>query len=115
MEKADCCKPVLAFEEWNGKVKKTMKDSQEYKRLHAHPYVKYNYERRKLDILRKYAYIALDDKYKMPSDPSADKFLKPVKEYSEGGRTVFDTFSTSSHSDSIMGSQPIEPDEILPF
>ena len=111
LEKADCCKPVLAFEEWNEKVKTTMMESQEY----AHPYVDYDYERRKLDILRKYAYLALDDKYKMPSDPSADNFLKPVKEYSEGGRTVFDTFSTSSHSDSIMGAQPIEPDEILPF
>ena len=115
LEKADCCKPVLAFEEWSDKVKKAMKDSQEYKRLHAHPFVDYDYERRKLDILRKYAYMALDDKYKMPSDPSADDFLKPVKEYSEGGRTVFDTFSTSSQSDSIMGSQPIDPEEILPF
>jgi hypothetical protein len=116
LEKADCCKPVLAFEEWNEKVKTTMMESQEYKRLHAHPYVDYDYERRKLDILRKYAYLALDDKYKMPSDPSADDFLKPVKEYSERRRTIFDTFSTSSQSDSIMGSQPIEPEEeILPF
>ena len=116
LEKADCSKPVLAFEEWSDKVKKALKDSQEYKRLHAHPFVDYDYECRKLDILRKYAYMALDDKYKMPSDPSADDFLKPVKEYSEGGRTVFDTFSTSSQSDSIMGSQPIDPEEeILPF
>ena len=116
LEKADCCKPVLAFEEWNENVKKNIKDSQEYKRLHAHPYVDYDYERRKLDILRKFAYLALDDKYKMPSDPSADDFLKPVKEYSEGGRTVFDTFSTSSQTGSIMGSQISDPEEdILPF
>lgn len=116
LEKVDCCKPVLAFEEWNEKVKRAMKESQEYKRLHAHPYVDYDYEQRKLDILRKYAYLTLDDKYKMPSDPSADEFLKPVEEYSEGERTVYDTFSTSSQSGSILESLPIEPEEeILPF
>ena len=116
LEKADCCKPVLAFQEWNDKVKKAMKDSQEYKRLHAHPYVDNDYERRKLDVLRKYAYLALDDKYKMPSDPSADDFLKPVKEYSDGGRTVFNTFSTSSQTDSVSGLSSIDTDEKLqPF
>ena len=115
MEKADCCKPVLDFEEWNESVKNTLVNSMECKRLHAHAYIDYDYDRRKLDIMRKYAYMALDDKYKMPSDPSVGVILKPLKEYSESGNTVFDTFSSDIQK-GFMESQPIGPEEeILPF
>lgn len=112
LEKADCCKPVLEFEAWNDKVKKAINDCNEYKKMHAHPYIDYDYERRKLDILRKYAYIALDEKYKKPSDPSLDEILKPVKAYSNGGKTFKDVMQTNS----IIGTSPSDiQEEILPF
>lgn len=116
LEKADCCKPVLAFEEWNEKVKKAMKDSQEYNRLHAHPYVEYDYERRKLDVLRKYAYIALDEKYKMPSDPPIDDILKPAKVYFDDKEAISGVppmaMLARLFSDS---SSEVGEEEILPF
>ena len=116
LEKADCYKPVLAFEEWNEKVKKTMKESQEHKRLHAHPYVGYDYERRKLDILRKYAYIALDDKYKMPSDPSIDDILKPAEFYSDDKETISRLSPMASLASSFSDSlSEVGEEEILPF
>ena len=86
LEMADCSKPVLEFEEWSDKVLKAMNDSEELKKLTPQPSSDNGYDSRKLGILRKYAYLALDDKYKKPSDPSPDDFLKSVEEYSEGER-----------------------------
>lgn len=113
LECSDCCKPVMEFEVWSEQVKTTMIASEEYKKLHGHHFVDYDYDRRKMDILRKYAYLALDDKYKKPSDPSVDDILKSVEAYAIDDRTYNDLF----YEDQIFGSIPRNngTDEILPF
>ena len=116
LERTDCNKPVLEFEEWSNKVLKTMNDSEELKYLNFHPSSDNDYDNRKLGILRKYAYLALDDKYKMPLDPSPDDFLKPVKEYSDESGTIHDL---SRESLSLLSSSDASSDyngeELLPF
>lgn len=116
LERADCRKPVLEFEEWSDKVIKAMNDSEELKYLNFHPSSDNDYDNRKLGILRKYAYLALDDKYKMPLDPSPDFFLKPVEEYSDESGTIHDL---SRESLSLLSSSDASSDyngeELLPF
>lgn len=101
LEKLNCFAPVLSFKEWSDNVKKETKESEEYKRRSAHPYIHYDSERRKIDILRKYAYIALDEKYKMPSDPSLDDILKPVEAYSYDRETISEVFPVEISSSSL--------------
>jgi len=116
LEKADCCKPVLEFEEWNEKVQKAINDSEERKRLHSHHFANYNYERRKLDILRKYAYLTLGDKYKKPSDPPLNEMLRSVEEYALDNSTYDEVFSMRAKEESILGSSPMDSgEEMLPF
>ena len=107
LEKADCCKPVLEFQEWNDALQKVMNASDEYKQLHARPYAHFDYDSRKKDILRKYAYLALDDKYKLPSDPSVDEMLKPVEEYS-GGDQMIDDKPSAPFEDTIWDPTPLD-------
>lgn len=113
LERADCSKPVLDFEEWNDKVNDAMNNCIEYKKLFAHGYSGYDYNRRELDILRKYAYLALDEKYKKPSDPSIDDILKPVEAYARGDKNVSDFFLITPHDDSILAQFP--QNDIPPF
>lgn len=116
LEKADCCKPVLEFEEWNEKVKMSINDSDERRNLHSNHFANYDFERRKLDILRKYAYLALDDKYKKPSDPPLDEMLKPIEKYASDNTTYDEVYSMKAKEKSILGSSPLDSGNgILPF
>lgn len=110
LEMADCSKPVLEFEEWSDKVIKAMNDSEELKNLTPQSSSNNDYDVRKLGILRKYAYLALDDAYKSPLDPSPDEMLKPVER-----RFYIDDDGMYQHSESLLDSLSYNPDEEIPF
>lgn len=107
MEKADCCKPVLEFEEWNDKVKNAMACSKEYNALHVEADMQYEYEQKKLNILRKYAYLELDDKYKEASDPHPDDMLLLIEKY-----TSTDSYAMNTD---MAESFVFDDDELPPF
>ena len=110
MEMADCSKPVLEFEEWSDKVIKAMNDSEELKNLTSQSSSNNDYDVRKLGILRKYAYLALDDAYKSPLDPSPDEMLKPVER-----RFYIDDDGMYQHGESLLDSLSLNAGEDIPF
>ena len=67
---------VSAFEEWNEGVKKAIADSQEYRHLQESDLKDYSYRNEALRVARRYAYLALDDRYKLATDGDIETFLK---------------------------------------
>ena len=63
-----CEKAAMAFDQWNQKVKNTIATSPEYMALVSSHGDTYSIREQALSIIRKYAYEALDDKFKSPSD-----------------------------------------------
>ena len=68
---------VSSFEDWNDSVQKAICDSKEYKIICKSDQDHYDYRAAAICIARKYAYIAIDNKYKKPSDPDIESVLKP--------------------------------------
>lgn len=64
----DHYKAVDLFDEWNRKVRNNIRDSNEYAVLKEWGFPRYDLFEQGILIVRKYAYMALDEKYKNPSD-----------------------------------------------
>lgn len=64
----DHYKAVDLFNEWNRKVRNNIRDSHEYAVLKEWGFPRYDLFEQGILIVRKYAYMALDEKYKNPSD-----------------------------------------------
>lgn len=73
----NCTDAVCRFEEWNDEVMNDIYNSSEFKALSQADLWDNYYMERKIKITRKYAYLALDDKYKKPSDPDIEEILQP--------------------------------------
>ena len=69
------------FEQWNKTVIEAVFGSPEFKAIPIYDINDVQYINQMITIARKYAYIALDTKYKNPSDPSIDEMLKPKEWY----------------------------------
>ena len=83
---AEFSKYELSLWHWNRRVKEAIIDSKEYHQLTSsfRQSAYFHFEQWICDISRKYFYLALPDEYKLPSDPSPDDMVKPVKEYCFG-------------------------------
>lgn len=68
-------KAIRFFDEWNRKVYNYVMDSPEYAILKKWGFPRYDLFEQSILIVRKYAYLALDDKYKLPTDTSMTKLL----------------------------------------
>ena len=67
-------KVVQQFEEWNQAVEDAIYDSPEFKFIKMDDYfLGYDYDMRRIAVAKIYAYLALDEKYKQPSDPTVEK------------------------------------------
>lgn len=67
---------VSTFEDWNYEVEKTIVESPEFKTLSEAKRDDFVDRQEGIRIARKYAYLALDDKYKQDSDPDIEEVLK---------------------------------------
>ena len=81
LRKLGCSHIVWQFEEWNKNVQEEVFNSPEFKAVSVFDIDEYDYRQRMINIARKYAYLALDDKYKKSSDPSIEDMLKPKEWY----------------------------------
>lgn len=70
---------VQQFRGWNEKVEDAIYNSPEFKAFQRFPYRSYEEDQRGIELANLYAYIALDIKYKLPSDPSVDEIRKNVE------------------------------------
>ena len=71
---------VQQFREWNEKVEDVIYNSPEFKAFQRLPYSSFDEEEKGIELANLYAYMALDDKYKLPSDPSVDELRKNVND-----------------------------------
>ena len=112
---------VQQFREWNEKVEDAIYNSPEFKAFQRLPYSSYDEERKGIELANLYAYMALDDNYKMPSDPSVDELRKKVddrlnwakkqQELSARGGDLFPIFGTSIDG----GIHDKGEEDLLPF
>ena len=70
---------VQQFEQWNEQVEDAIKDSPEFKSINRNDYfLDYEYDCRRVEIANLYAYKALDDRYKLPSDSTYHNHVSSV-------------------------------------
>lgn len=68
------------FMDWNNKVLEAIRASEEYQQLQANTNYPYLISGWMHEIMRRYSYIDLPDKYKQPTDPSPDDMVKSLEE-----------------------------------
>lgn len=74
----DHLRAIRFFDEWNRKVYNYVMDSPEYAILRKWGFPRYDLFEQNILIVRKYAYLALDDKYKSPTDTSMTELFSLV-------------------------------------
>ncbi len=74
---------VWKFETWNTVVQENISHCPELKALLKIELHDWNYKAGKILIARKYAYLALDRKYKLPSDPDIESIMEPKEWFVE--------------------------------
>ena len=78
---------VQQFELWNEQVEKTINGSHEFKSIDRNDFFHdYEYDRRRVEIANLYAYQALDEKYKLPSDPTIEQMRQAMEQNLECAR-----------------------------
>ena len=78
---------VQQFEHWNEQVEDAINDSPEFKSIDRNDYFHdFEYDRRRVEIANLYAYQALDEKYKLPSDPTIVQMRQTMEHNLEWAR-----------------------------
>lgn len=72
---------LYLFEIWNQMVEEAIYNSPEFKSIKREELSDYEYEQRRINLAKFYAYLLLEDKYKQPSD---DSVLEKLKSLTEG-------------------------------
>lgn len=83
LKELGCGHAVRLFDEWNGEVRKAIFNSPEFKAIYNSDLEDFNFREGSIKIARKYAYLALDGKYKKPSDPDIEEVLQPRRWFVE--------------------------------
>ena len=83
LKKLNCSLVASQFEEWNHLVQLDIFDSPEYKAICKLNLLDYEYKAAAMCVAKKYAYLALDEKYKKPSDPDIESILEPKEWFVE--------------------------------
>ena len=83
LRQMDLIDVVRQFETWNEGVQRTVFNSQEYKTVLTADLLEYDLREAKAKIAKKYAYLALDDKYKETEDFNVDSILTPREWFKE--------------------------------
>lgn len=78
---------VQRFEQWNEQVEEAINDSPEFKFIDRNDFfLDYEYDRRRVEIANLYAFHFLDEKYKLPSDPTVEQMRQTMEQNLEWSR-----------------------------
>lgn len=111
-------KIVQQFEQWNELVEDAINDSPEFKSIDRNDFfLDYEYDRRRVEIANLYAFQALDEKYKLPSDPTVKQMRQAMEQNLEWSRMqreqpLHNQYQTSAPDFNNMDFDGEEP---LPF
>ena len=112
---------VQQFREWNEKVEDAIYNSPEFKAYRKLSYSDYDEEQAGIELANLYAYMALDDKYQLPSDPSVNELKKKVKVRQNWTKKQQEQYAKEGDLFPIFGSSIANPEtydegnNILPF
>lgn len=111
-------KIVQQFEQWNELVEDAINDSPEFKSIDRNDFfLDYEYDRRRVEIANLYAFQSLDEKYKLPSDPTVKQMRQAIEQNLEWSRMqreqpLHNQYQTSAPDFNNMDFDGEEP---LPF
>ena len=78
---------VQQFELWNEQVEDAIYNSSEFKSIDRNDFfLDYEYDRRRVEIANLYAFQALDEKYKLSSDPTVEQMRQAMEQNLEWSR-----------------------------
>ena len=106
------------FQQWSEELEEVIYNSPEFKAIDKNDIDSdYEYDRRRTAIAKIYAFQALDDKYKQPSDPTADQMRQTYEQSLEWTRKQYEHYVQGSDGTFALDYLDIEYDEEdnLPF
>ena len=106
LRKMNCRYVLLRFEQWNEMVQKRIAESPEFKKVLEDGLTDEEYLRSMLVISRRYAYKALPQRYKKPTDPPIDDVLNFEKEHD------FDSDYEQKLEELQQNQSPADPDSL---
>lgn len=83
LRKLNCGHVTSLFEEWNDSIRSDISNSPEFKAINRLDLDDYEYLEAAICVAKKYAYLALDDKYKNLSDPDVETIFQSKKFFDE--------------------------------
>ena len=105
------------FKNWNEAVEEAIYNSPEFKAIDKNDFsFDFEYEQRRVAVAKIYAFQALDDKYKQPSDPSVDDMRDAYEKGIEWSR-MYREQDAETPPPSALDFLPTEPEgeDPLPF
>ena len=109
---------VQQFEQWNDQVEEAINDSPEFKSIDRNDFFHdYEYDRRRVEIANLYAFQALDEKYKLPSDPTVKQIRQAMEENLEWSRIQREQPPHNHYQVSVpdFNNMDFDGEEPLPF
>ena len=105
------------FRNWNEAVEETIYNSPEFKAINKNDFsFDFQYEQRRVEVAKIYGFQALDDKYKLPSDPTVEEMRDSYEKGIEWSRKYREQ-AAETLPPSALDFLPTEPegDDPLPF
>ena len=109
---------VQQFEQWNEQVEDTIYNSSEFKSIDRNDFFfDYEYDRRRVEIANLYAYQSLDEKYKLPSDPTVEQMRQTMEQNLEWPRMQWKQPPHNHYQVSVPEYKDIRDieEDVLPF
>ena len=109
---------VQQFEHWNELVEDAINDSPEFKSIDRNDFfLDYEYDRRRAEIANLYAFQALDEKYKLPSDPTVEQMRQTMEQNLEWPRMQWEQPPHNHYQVSVPEYKDIRniEEDVLPF
>ena len=106
------------FEQWNEQVEDTIFNSSELKSIDRNDFFfDYEYDRRRVEIANLYAYQSLDEKYKLPSDPTVEQMRQTMEHNMEWPRMQWEQPPHNHYQVSVPEYKDIRDieEDVLPF
>ncbi len=104
LKKLGCNQVVWKFETWNTVVQENISHSPELTALSGIELRDWDYKAGKILIARKYAYLALDRKYKLPSDPDIESIMEPKEWFVERSEDI-----RKQKNPNPVNTEPVDP------
>ena len=108
---------ALEFKRWNEDLEEVIYQSPEFNAIDKNDCSSdYEYDRRRTDVANIYAYQALDNKYKLPSDPSVEELRDSYKKGIEWSKKYHEQEAEAFHTSFLdfIGTDSDDEDD-LPF